>query len=102
MHFAPVSRILAGFAVFFSLAQLLPLGWALLEEQGPSPEVIPVAGFGASMAIGVCTALILWLGGRTGDRQFFRREGIAVVGLSWLLAAVRGSRYGYVWATFCE
>jgi len=97
VSFAPVARILAGFATFFSLAQLLPLIYALFEPEPPRPEVIPIAGFAASIAIGICTALILWLGGRSEQSQLFRREGIAVVGLSWILAAVLGA-IPYVWS----
>ena len=97
MHFAPVAKILAGFAIFFSLAQLVPLTYALLEGAPPRPEVIPIAGFVASIAVGICTALLLWLGSRTRETQFYRREGIAVVGLSWLLASVLGA-VPYVWS----
>lgn len=97
MHFAPVARILARFAAFFCLAQLLPLVYSLLEGPTPIAEVIPVAGFAASIAFGICTSLVLWLAGRSGEKQIFRREGIAVVGLSWLLASILGA-IPYVWS----
>ena len=97
VSFAPVARILAGFATFFSLAQLVPLIYALFEPAPPRPEVIPIAGFTASIAIGITAALLLWLGGRGKGTQLFRREGIAVVGLSWLLASVLGA-IPYVWS----
>lgn len=97
MHFAPVARILARFAAFFALAQLLPLVYALLEGPVPVAEIIPVAGFAASIAFGLCTSLVLWLAGRGKQAPLFRREGIAVVGLSWLLASVLGA-IPYVWS----
>ncbi|MGE3175560.1 MAG: TrkH family potassium uptake protein [Planctomycetota bacterium] len=97
MHLAPVARVLAGFAAFFSAAQLLPLLYALFEPTDYDPELIPIAGFGASLAIGAIVSLLLWLAGRGSKAQFFRREGIAVVGLSWLLAGVLGA-IPYVWS----
>jgi trk system potassium uptake protein TrkH len=97
VSFASIARILAGFATFFSLAQVVPLIYAFFEPAPPRPEVIPIAGFTASIAIGITAALLLWLGGRGAGPQLFRREGIAIVGLSWLLAGVLGA-IPYVWS----
>lgn len=89
--------MLAGFALFFSLAQLLPLAYALFEERDRADNIIPIAGFSASLAVGVCAALLLWLAGRSYKGHFFRREGIATVGLAWLLASLLGA-IPYVWS----
>lgn len=97
MHLASVSRVLAGFAAFFSLAQLLPFALALFEAEDTRPDIRPVAGFGAGIAVGVFAALLLWFAGRGGKGQFFRREGLAVVGIAWLLAAMLGA-VPYVWS----
>ncbi len=96
MQLAPVAKVLAGFAAFFSVAQLLPLIYAIVETDDYAPHVSPVAGFAASCVIGVVVALLLWLAGRRPG-HFFRREGIAVVGMAWLLAGVLGA-LPYLWS----
>lgn len=96
MHLAPVARILAGFAAFFSLAQLLPLMIALLEDDAVMRDVAPIAGFTAGITTGCILALLLWIAGRGGG-PFYRREGLAVVGLAWLLAGMLGA-IPYVWS----
>jgi trk system potassium uptake protein TrkH len=97
VYLAPVARVLAGFAAFFSLAQLLPLAYALLERADPAAGVVPVAGFGASLLAGSCTALLLWLASRGHSGRFYHREGISVVAGAWLLAGLLGA-IPYVWS----
>ncbi len=75
MNLAQVARLLAGFAVFFSLAQTIPLCVALVE---PASKYSTVAGFGAALLIGLLIAALLWFGGRTTRKDFYRREGLAV------------------------
>jgi trk system potassium uptake protein TrkH len=89
VNLARVARVLAGFAGFYSLAQVIPLLIALSEPRRGSLD--PVAGFVASIAIGLLVAAILWFAGRSEDRRFFRAEGLAVVGLAWLLASLLGA-----------
>ncbi len=88
MNLAQVANLLARFVAFYTLAQVLPLLLALGEAPGPFPAV---PAFLASLGIGTGTALLLWLCGRNASSHFFRREGLAMVGLSWLLAGVLGA-----------
>ncbi|MEZ5963033.1 MAG: TrkH family potassium uptake protein [Planctomycetota bacterium] len=94
MSLASVARLLAGFAVFFTAVQAVPLLFAFFEA--PS-DYDTRTGFGGSMAIGFLVAVLLWLAGRSSDREFHRREGIAVVGFAWTLAGVLGG-IPFVWS----
>ena len=80
---------MAGFAIFFTLAQLPCVVCAAVEA--PAGPIQPLAGFLGSVVVGALAATLLGLAGR-GDRgQVFRKEAIAVAGLSWLLAGLLGA-----------
>jgi len=81
MNLAQVSRLLAGFTLFFSLALAIPLAVALLEGGEGA-----VTGFGVALGVGLLGSGLLWLAGRNASREFFRREGLLVVGLAWVVA----------------
>ena len=89
MNLAQIARLMAGFAAFFTLAQLPCLAFALQETDHPTLR--PIAGFGGSIVIGGAVAALLWLAGRRDRGQVFRKEAIAVAGLSWLLASMLGA-----------
>jgi trk system potassium uptake protein TrkH len=86
MNLAQVSRLLAGFTLFFSLALAIPLGVALFEGDQKA-----AMGFGVALGVGFLGAALLWLGGRNAATEFFRREGLLVVGLAWVVAGVLGA-----------
>lgn len=88
MNLAQVARMLSGFAAFFAAAQIPPLLLALQEE--PS-DYQPVAGFTAGIAVGAVASALLWLAGRRAQGQSFRKEAIAVAGISWFLASLLGA-----------
>lgn len=89
MNLPQVGRLMAGFAGFFTLAQLPALACALLETH--DDRYATVAGFGSSITIGALVALLLWSAGRKDRGQVFRKEAIAVAGLSWFLAGLLGA-----------
>ncbi len=89
MNLAQVARLLAGIAAFVTLAQVPPLVLALLEP--PRDGMSAAGGFAASVAIGALVVGLLWLAGRTSGHQVYRKEAIAVAGLSWLLASLLGA-----------
>lgn len=89
MNLAQIARLMAGFAIFFTLAQVPCLVYALREAEHPSFH--PVAGFTGSIVIGSAVAALLWMAGRTDRGQVFRKEAIAVAGLSWFLASMLGA-----------
>lgn len=89
MNLNQVARLMAGFAGFFTLAQLPPLVLALSETSSSTQS--PCTGFAVSMAVGFVVATALWLIGRRDRTQIFRKETIAVAGLSWFLAGLLGA-----------
>jgi trk system potassium uptake protein TrkH len=89
MNLAQVARLMAGFAGLLTLAQVPPLVFAL-QENAPA-HLAPVAGFTASMLIGAAVATLLWLAGRNDRGEIYRKEAIAVAGLSWFLASLLGA-----------
>ncbi len=80
---------MAGFAGIFTLAQLPPLVSAFTEDTQSS--VSPCTGFVVSIVIGFVVAGLLWWIGKRDTTQVFRKETIAVAGLSWFLAGVLGA-----------
>ena len=91
MNATLVARLLSGFTLFFSLAQVAPLLLALAEGPHPrSPHIDPAAGFLAGTGVGLLAALLLWGAGRSRDRSFFRKEALAVVGFAWVVASLLG------------
>jgi trk system potassium uptake protein TrkH len=89
MNFAQVARLMAGFAGLLTLAQIPPLVFAL-QEATPN-HVSPVAGFVASMVVGATVATLLWLAGLHRNAETYRKEAVAVAGLSWFLASLLGA-----------
>ncbi|MHC4077690.1 MAG: TrkH family potassium uptake protein [Planctomycetota bacterium] len=81
MNLAQVSRLLAGFTLFFSLALAIPLGVALYEGHQDT-----TTGFTVALGVGILGSILLWLAGRKARGEFFRREGLLVVGLAWVVA----------------
>lgn len=94
MNLPQVARLLARFVAFYSLVQALPLALSLGEEHARFPAA---GSFVASILLGLLTAGGLALVGRRAKADFFRREGLAVVGIAWLLAGVLGA-VPFVWS----
>ncbi|MEZ5962611.1 MAG: TrkH family potassium uptake protein [Planctomycetota bacterium] len=94
MNLSRVARLLAGFVLFFSVAQLVPLTFSLFEDHQRFPTV---AGFAGSIAVGCGTAALLWTAGRRSQADLGRREGLVVVGCAWILAGVLGA-VPFVWS----
>ncbi len=90
MNLAQVARILTGFTLFFSIIQGLMVIYALFED-GVAADISPVLGFGVGAGVGLAVAGMLWIAGRGAEPDFFRREGLAVVGFAWLFAGVLGA-----------
>ena len=94
MNFTRIARLLGGFALFFAVIQLVPLGMALCEAP---TRFETVSGFAAGLGIGLGVAVLLLLAGRGGDAEFHRKESLAVVGFAWFLAAALGA-IPFVWS----
>ncbi len=86
MNLAQVSRLLAGFTLFFSLSLAIPLAMAFREGYEAT-----IRGFGMAMGVGLVGSVLLRLAGRKARAEFFRREGLLVVGLAWVVAGALGA-----------
>ncbi len=86
MNLAQVSRLLGGFTLFFSLALAIPMGVALYEGTRRA-----ATGFAVALGVGLLGAAFLRLAGRNASSAFFRREGLLVVGLAWVVAGALGA-----------
>lgn len=93
MRLGNVARLLSGFVLFFSLALFVPLLVSLSEPQS-TDTTRPFIG---AIVIGLAVAAALRFAGRKSPRDFFRREGLAMVGLAWFLAGAL-SAIPFVWS----
>lgn len=92
MNAALVSRMLSLVAMLFGGAMLFSLPWALPALGGHwEQEQEGFLGLVGSVAICFAVAGGLRYLGRQGRGPLFRREAMAVVGLSWVLATVLGA-----------
>lgn len=89
MNYRAVSRVLAGFVAFFTVAQLAPLLLAWTEAREARGSA--VMGFAASIAFGAVAVVLLVLGGRGAAPGFYRRETLCVAGAAWVVASVLGA-----------
>jgi len=71
---------------FVSATMTLPLAWSL-----GAGDTYTAGRFGVSMGIGLGLAALMYLLGGNSDQEFYRREGLAVVSLGWILAAAVGA-----------
>jgi len=67
---------------FLSATMLLSLAWSVKVKEWDMVE-----SFALSIAIGLAIAGALYYFGRTSGDDFYRREGLAVVSLGWILGA---------------
>ncbi len=91
MNYRLLSRLLGLITNLIGIAMLFSLPWAFLEGDWSMPRERD--GFlGLIAAIAVCLAVgaVLRRFGRDARGQLFRKEAMAVVGLSWMLATVFG------------
>jgi len=86
VNFRYVSKILGMLLAFLSATMVLPMGWSLYRSETASAFDLLW-----SMLIGGAVGLGLYFFGRKSEQDFFRREGLAVVSLGWILGAAVGS-----------
>ncbi|MEM9186665.1 MAG: TrkH family potassium uptake protein [Planctomycetota bacterium] len=93
MNLRLVARLLGTIAWLIGGAMAFSLIWAF-PEAGAGQQAFETRGFSAllaSMAIcGAAGGLLRYLGRGLRDATLFRKEAMAVVGLSWVLATVLG------------
>ncbi len=115
MNYRNISRLLGVVALLIGASMVFSLPWAFPElgyraslAAGRGPDGLPsasfeTAGFLALLASMVVCGLVggglLWFG-RTAEGSVFRKEAMAAVGLSWVLATVLGGLPFYFSGTY--
>lgn len=77
----PVSHVLGGMLMFFSIAYLMPIASSVVYDDGT------LINFIDAMAISFAAGLVLWLGTRRHKRELKPRDGFLLVTLTWILMA---------------
>lgn len=100
MNFRLVSKQLATVALLIAAAMATSLPWAFAalghrtDEKYVDLYEFETLGFVAlvvSVVVSLATGGLLWWLGRTARGHMYRKEAMAVVGLSWMLATVLGA-----------
>lgn len=103
MNYRLLSRTLGIICLLFSITMLFSLPWAHpslgwrahLDPPAASTSAFEVRGFLAlllsSLISAILGAMLLGLGWKSRGQQLFRKEAMATVGLSWILATVIGA-----------
>jgi len=86
MNIKLVARYLGALLIFFTLTIVFSMAWSywLHEEK-------MVRAFWITLSVGVAFGILLRFLGRGAHKDFFLREGIAIVSLGWILMAVIAS-----------
>ena len=77
----PVSHVLGGMLMFFSIAYLMPIASSVIYDDGT------LINFVDAMAISFAAGLVLWLVTRRHKRELKPRDGFLLVTLAWILMA---------------
>lgn len=95
MNWKVVSKLLGILFIFIGLSMVFSLLWALhfgeTSAEIPGAPMSPVAALLTSMAIACAIGAGLFLVGRKSTEDVFRKEGLFVVGVGWLLTAAVGA-----------
>ncbi|MCK9380643.1 MAG: TrkH family potassium uptake protein [Sulfuritalea sp.] len=77
----PVSHVLGGMLMFFSIAYLMPIASSLIYGDGTLIDFID------AMSISFAAGFVLWFGTRRHKRELKPRDGFLLVTLAWILMA---------------
>ncbi len=95
MNWRVVCKLLGVLFVFVGLSMLFSLLWAVhfgeTSPHAPDAPMSPVAAFLVSIGISCALGGALVLVGRKSREDVFRKEGLFVVGVGWLLTAALGA-----------
>jgi trk system potassium uptake protein TrkH len=94
MNYRLVAKMLSRITFLIAATMIFSLPWSLPALSGsPRPE-FERQGFLAllgSIFVSCLVGTLLWLRGRNAKGQMFRKEAMAIVGLSWVLATFLGA-----------
>jgi trk system potassium uptake protein TrkH len=95
LNWKAVAKLLGILSIVIGLTMIFSIAWAFYYgETAPASEhalVSPVAALAMAMGIACGVGAVLLLLGRRGRGDLYRREGLFVVGVGWLLTAALGA-----------
>ena len=77
----PVSHVLGGMLMFFSITYLMPIASAVIYDDGTLIDFVD------AMSISFAAGFLLWFGTRRHKRELKPRDGFLLVTLAWILMA---------------
>ncbi|MCX7157085.1 MAG: TrkH family potassium uptake protein [Rhodocyclales bacterium] len=77
----PVSHVLGGMLMFFSITYLMPIASAIIYDDGTLIDFVD------AMLISLAAGFVLWFGTRRHKRELKPRDGFLLVTLAWILMA---------------
>jgi trk system potassium uptake protein len=77
----PVSHVLGGMLMFFSITYLMPIASAVIYDDGTLIDFVD------AMLISLAAGFVLWFGTRRHKRELKPRDGFLLVTLAWILMA---------------
>jgi trk system potassium uptake protein TrkH len=92
MNLSLVAKLLSRITFLIAVTMLFSLPWA--HPAFSETTHFEYRGFFAligAIAISLLVGGLLWYAGRQGDRRLYRKEAMATVGLSWVLATFLGA-----------
>ncbi len=86
MNYRLVAKYLGHFTIAVALLMGVSVPWAIYFAEWRA-----LTGLVVAMVIGTAFGGGLWYAGRNAPQQMYQREGLALVGLGWLLTAAVGA-----------
>ena len=92
MNFPLLCKLLSRITFLIAVAMVFSLPWAFPAIGGSAEfEYDGFFGLLGSMAITILVSGLLWCFGRCAEGRLYRKEAMAIVGLSWILATALGA-----------
>lgn len=100
MNYRVLSRTLGIICLLFAITMLFSLPWAhpslgYRQHLQLAELEFETRGFfallGSSLLSAACGIVLIWFGRHSRVQQLFRKEAMAIVGLSWILATILGA-----------
>ena len=92
MNFPLLCKLLSRITFLIAVAMVFSLPWAFPAIGGSAEfEYDGFFGLLGSMALTILVSGLLWCFGRRAEGRLYRKEAMAIVGLSWILATALGA-----------
>ncbi len=101
MNYSIILRLLSAILFIMGIAFTLCVGVGI-HYNGSGAETQSIIGFAYSVGASLILGAILFFAGHQKDKTFFRKEGLAVIGLGWIAASIVGALPYYLILEGCS